>query len=135
MSYCDDDASDYQDGVPDNACLDRNLGTMTRHSEVRQGGIWSELHRLEGLFLGHKAATGRRDKTLWSLPPLPKPIFGRAKDSSADKATHYDDEDNYHVSNSYWNAKFGKEKDADLDIHYIESYGLTKRRAVKICMA
>ena len=112
-----------------------NSCTLTRHSEVRHGGIWSELHRLEGLFHSSKPTSGQHDNMLWNLPPLRKPVFWRDKDSWVNRATHhYYSEEDQHMSYPHWNAKFGKWQRGG-PAHHIELYMLTELRAVNILMA
>ena len=50
MSYCGT-TSDQEEKIPNLASLGRDLRTLTRHSEARHGGIWSELQRIEKLVL------------------------------------------------------------------------------------
>ena len=140
-----DDPDDEKAAAP---IAKKDFRNFSSHSEVRYGGLWSHIHRLEELVLKNKG-DNPEDDFLQSLPELAEPIFGKARDPGAlrspPKCEQYDSDDEEEapncLSNPHWNARFWKDKGADLDmyiklfIHHIETYGMSERRAVNIFMS
>ena len=149
MSLCAyDSGEDPEDEEAVAPIIKRDFRKFSRHSEVRYGGLWSHIQRLEEIVFKEKG-DNPEDDFLQSLPELPKPIFGKARDPGAlrspPKYEQYDSDDeedtSSRLSNPHWNARFGKDKDADIDmyiklfIHHIETYGMSERRSVNIFMS
>ena len=157
MSYCEDDQRSFvgedpvSEGESEDDPMRRDLRELTYHTELRHGGIQDELRKLSdgvGMLLSLPIVKKEQEKkegvsdAPWATPNIPKPQFKRRGTGSVGQTPHPVKKGAYDGSPRppHWSAKFGKDRDADLDTyirvftHHVDTYELDEKRAVQTFM-